>query len=405
MSYCASIIHRYVRFSLKALWQARWLMVLGLLFSRALASSPVGPWAPPSDGLHHSPLFPASVVSRSTSPQAETPVGRAAATSSPGLEAMRAAIGPVHTPRLPALAAALGLSSSQTGRQAFDDSTLGMETLSGLEGGEPAAVVKWRASHDAQPEGEPDLYLLSWDGKAWQASYLVTAAHALTLQVLPVTGGTVPLFAVIFFRGIAAVPYPVIFRFREHQASRVWDGRSDTSLYAGYNYGSIQFEKAGSGDVPVMIATGQADPGLLVFPTSPEQGGRGFQAATVYAWQNDAYVPLRTEYTRNRDYILYRFIADLHLHNFKAAYALIDPQRFLKTDKPTLQLFSERVQDLWPEFLDDRIFEVPAEPEKGSGSHPFILRLRDDKMNVYHPTFTGGPDERLAGLERTESAQ
>jgi len=324
-----------------------------------------------------------------------------------GLEAIEAAVERLRTPSLQTLAGSLGLSSAQIGQRAFEDSTLGMETLSGL-GGLSEVAVKWRPvdpGRDAQLEGEPYLYLLSWDGKGWQASYLTPASDALTLQVLPATGSAAPLFAVVVFRGITAVPYPVIFRFRDHHASLVWDGRSDSSLYAGYAYGSIQFEKAGDGNVPVMIMTGRADPGLLVFPASPEQAGRGFQAATVYAWQNDAYVPLRTEYTHNRDYILYRFIAALHLHDFKAAYALIDPGQFLKTKKPSLELFRERIQDVWPEFTDDRIFEVPAGLEKGSESHLFILKLGDGKMNVYHPTFTAGPDYRLIGLERTVSAE
>ena len=384
-------------------------MVFLLVFSSAFASSPGSPRVFPS--LRQGPpmLFPASLLFMGTAPQAGRAEEKSTATSRPNLEAIQAAIGPVHTPSLQALAAALGLSPAQMGPRAFEGPILGMEALSGLDGGGVSEVaVKWRPSdavEDAQPERGPDLYLLSWDGKAWQSSYLTTAADALTLQVLPETGSTMPLFAVVIFRGIAAAPYPVIFRFRNHQASRVWDGRSDFSLYAAYDEGSIQFEKAGSGNVPVMLVTGRADPGLLVFPASPEQTGRGFQAATVYAWQNDAYVPLRTEYTHNRDYTLYRFIAALHLHDFKAAYALIDPKRFLKTDKPSLNLFRERVQDEWPEFTDDRIFEVPAGPEKGPESHLFILRLRDGKVNVYHPTFTGGPADRLAGLERTESAE
>ncbi len=323
----------------------------------------------------------------------------------PGLEAIQTAVERVSTPSLQLLAGALGLSPAQIGQRAFEDSTLGMEALSGL-GGLSEVAVKWSPpGRDAQPERGPHLYLLSWDGKSWQASYLTSAAGALTLQVLPATGNAAPLLAVVMFRGITAVPYPVIFRIRDHHAYRVWDGRSDSSLYAGYAYGSIQFEKAGSGNVPVMIVTGRADPGLLVFPNASEQAGRGFQAATVYAWQNDAYVPLRTEYTHNRDYVLYRFIAALHLHDFAAAYALIEPKQFLKTGKPSLRLFRERIQNAWPEFVDDRIFEVPAGPEKGSESHLFILKLGNGKMNVYHPSFTAGPEYQLTGLARTVSTE
>ena len=204
---------------------------------------------------------------------------------------------------------------------------------------------------------------------------------------------------------MTAVPYPVIFRCQNHQATLVWDGRSDQTSYSGYNYGSIQFERAGAANVPVMIAIGRADPGLLVFPSSPTESNRGFQAATAYVWKNNAYVPLRTEYTHNRDYVLYSFISALHLHDFKAAYSLIDPALFLKTKKPSLDLFRERIQNTWPEFIDDRIFQVPAHSDAGSGGHTFILRLRDGEINEYHPTFTAGPEFRLTGLERTESQE
>ena len=125
--------------------------------------------------------------------------------------------------------------------------------------------------------------------------------------------------------------------------------------------------------------------------------------ATAYVWKNNAYIPLRTEYTHNRDFVLYSFIAALHLHDFKKAYSLIDPAQFLKTKKPSLKLFRERIQNAWPEFMDDRIFEVPARQELEPEGNLFILKLGGGKMNVYHPTFTAGPDYRLTGLARTIS--
>ncbi len=349
----------------------------------------------------------ASQAAMAAASQAGTAPEKEAAPAVTGLAPIQAAVGNIHSPNLQVLAGALGLGSAQIGQQEFEDSDIGMEGLSGLgDGGIPAVVVKWRPAgqgQSPQAESAPKLYLLSWNGEGWQASYLMPAAEALTLQALPVAGDTEHLFAVIIYRGTTAVPYPVIFRLQDHQASLVWDGRADSSSYTGYDYGSIDFRKAGEGNVPVMVVAGQADPGLLMFPASQEQTGRGFQVAAAYVWKNDAYIPLRTEYTQNRDYVLYSFIAALHLHDYKKAYSFIDPGQFLKTKKPSLELFRERVQNAWPEFIDDRIFEVPARPEMEPEHHTFILRLGDAKMNVYHPTFTPGPDYRLAGLTRTES--
>ena len=329
------------------------------------------------------------------------------AESGPGLDAIQTAVGGIRSQDLQTLGRTLGFDPSQIGHQAFDGSSIGMEAINGLgSAGAPVVVVKWMPvgpGQNATAGVSPVLYLLSWDGKGWQASYLTVAGGALTLQVLPESVDAAQLFAVVVYRGMTAVPYPVIFRFQNHHATLVWDGRSDQTSYSGYNYGSIQFEKAGAGNVPVMIATGRADPGLLMFPSSSNESGRGFQAATAYVWKNDSYVPLRTEYSHNRDYVLYSFISALHLHDFKAAYSLIEPAQFLKTKKPSLDLFRERIQNAWPEFIDDRIFEVPARANVGPDGHIFILRLRDGEINVYHPTFTAGPDYRLTGLERTES--
>jgi hypothetical protein len=350
--------------------------------------------------------FPAFILTMTAAQQAGTAVAGATA-SMTGTTAIQAALARVHSPGLQALAGALGMTSSQIGQRAFEDSDVGMEALNSLgEGRASAVAVKWRPLDQGQNMealGEPKLYLLSWNGEGWQASYLMPAADTLTLQALPVAGGAEPLFAVIIYRGATAVPYPVIFRLQDHQASLVWDGRSDSTSYTGYDYGSVQFERAGDASVPVMIAAGQADPGLLIFPASQEQTGRGFQVATAYIWKNNAYIPLRTEYTHNRDYILYSFIAALHLHDFKAAYSLIDPGQFLKSKKPTLEIFRETIQNAWPEFIDDRIFEVPERPEIDPEGHTFILRLGGGKANVYHPTFTPRPDYKLTGLSRTES--
>lgn len=380
--------------------RGKWIAFL-LLAARATLASPAG-----GQARGTAELSPATTPVVATAPQTLIAQEAGPVTAPAGLEAMQKAIAGVRAPELQALARALGLSSAQVGQQAFEDSTRGLETIPGLErGGISAVAVKWQPADQGGPaKSEPDLYLLSWAGEGWQASLLMEATAVLTLEVLPgQDGGTAPLFAVVLYRGVTAVPYPVIFRLKDHHASLVWDGRSDSASYTGYDFGSIEFEKAGGGNVPVMIAAGQADPGLLIFAASPEQTARGFQAATAYVWKNDAYVPFRTEYTHNRDYVLYRFIAALHLHDYKTAYSFIDPPQFLQTEQPTLELFRQRIQNMWPEFIDDRIFEVPARPETDPESHAFILRLGEGRINAYHPTFTPGPDYRLTSLERVET--
>lgn len=381
------------------IWRGEWIACLLLATQAAIVFAAANRRPAAADSL------PASAAAMASAPQAEVAQEKGPATSTAGLEAIQRDIAGVRSPDLQALARALGLSSAQVGQQAFEDSTSGLEAISGLgHGGISTVAVKWHPRGEGRSsEGEPQLYLLSWAGEGWQASFLMEATDALMLEVLPGQGeGTEPLFAVVLYRGVTAVPYPVIFRLQDHHASLVWDGRSDSAAYSGYDFGSIQFEKAGGGNVPVMLAAGQADPGLLMFPASHEQTGRGFQAATAYVWKNEAYVPFRTEYTHNRDYVLYRFISALHLHDFKAAYSLIDPAEFLKTKQPSLDLFRQRIQNVWPEFIDDKIFEVPARPEMGTESNIFILRLSEGRINAYCPIFTAGPDYRLTGLERSE---
>ena len=379
------------------IWRGKWIAVLLLATHAALVLAAPGPGT--------ADLLPGAAPAIASAPQAEVAHDNGPATGTPGVEAIQRAIAGVRSPDLQALAKALGLTSAQIGQKAFEDSTSGLEAISGLGNGSISAVVaKWQpAAQGMSSEAQPELYLLSWTGEGWQASYLMGATDALTLEVLPgQSGGTAPLFAVVLYRGVTAVPYPVIFQLKDHHALLVWDARSDSASYTGYDFGSIEFQKAGSGNVPVMVTAGQADPGLLVFPASQEQTGRGFQAATAYVWKSDAYVPFRTEYTHNRDYVLYRFISALHLHDFKAAYSLIDPAEFLKTKQPTLDLFRQRIQNVWPEFIDDKIFEVPARPEMNPDSNTFILRLGEGRINAYHPTFTAGPGYRLTGLERSE---
>jgi hypothetical protein len=201
------------------------------------------------------------------------------------------------------------------------------------------------------------------------------------------------LIAVTVFAGVTRVPYPAVFRFQDHSAALVWDGRSDESRYEGYDEGRVQFRVAGG--VLQMVADGRADPGLLVFPKS---GARGFDAQSLYNWTGNAFDPVKTEYTANRDFTLYRFIAALHLRDFRTAYGLIDPAKFLKTDKPTLEAFRKMIQDQFPEFLDDQIFKAP---ESGAAESTFQLKMAD-KVYVYTPSFSGSAPFLLTGLGRQE---
>lgn len=329
-------------------------------------------------------------------------------TSKAGRSAIQAALEHVSTPNLQVLASALGITAPEIGSEAFGTVEVGMEVIGNLDGDKvPEVAVNWKPPEhggNGSSPSEPSLYLLSWNGKAWQASHLTNVENAFELEVLPGAQGPARFIAVVVFQGITAAPYPIIFQFRDHAARKLWDGRSDSSLYTGYDYGAVQFKKSAGEGVPEMIASGRADPGLLVFPKRSEINGRGFQETTLYAWKDNAYVPVRTEFTPNKDYTLYRFIAALHLHNFPAAYSLINPQQFLKTDKPSLKVFHERIEKDWPEFLDDKIFHVPVTSGE-LGNHAFTLTLQSGKTYVYLPSFTASPAYLLTGLERKESSE
>jgi hypothetical protein len=319
---------------------------------------------------------------------------------------IEAALRNVNTPSLAAVGKALGITALQAGPQVLGASGARLEVVGDLDGDGVAEVaVEWSSAEPGGNESaapEPGLYLLSWDGKGWRASRLMRVSSPFELEVLPGSEGRPRLLAVVVSEGVTAVPYPVIFQFSGHVARLLWDARSDSSFYTGFDYGAVRFKQADGGGVPELIASGRADPGLLVFPKGPESNGRGFEETRIYAWKSHAYVPVQTAYTANEDYTLYRFIADLHLHEFRAAYGLIDPQRFLKTAKPTLKLFEARIEKDWPEFLDDRIFQVPSGAAWSRG-HAFILKLENGAATVYLPTFTADPQHLLAGLDRKQA--
>jgi hypothetical protein len=275
-----------------------------------------------------------------------------------------------------------------------------LQDLGDLDGDSiPEYALDWTTEDTAAPTGAEDvmpawaLFLLNWDGARWHALPMMGGFEPFSLEVLPAMTPRERRIAVTVSAGAARIPYPVVFLFHAHAVAQEWDSRSDESRYEGYHQGKVQFGKTNG--ALQMISTGRADPGFLVFPKA---GTRGFQARTVYDWQGNAFIPVKTEYTPNRDYTLYRFIIALHVHDFKTAYSLIEPARFLKKKKPTLAVFRKMVEDNFPEFLDDRIFRAQ---DSGTGGETFVLKMRD-KVYVYTPSFAAGSRFLLTGLVRQE---
>jgi hypothetical protein len=316
------------------------------------------------------------------------------------LAGVQSLLNTVHSPDPKALAQALDVPPAPEGG---GDSRLSPRLLQEVGDLDADGTPEYAFSITAKPEtgfgGEGSegskhpwsLFLLSWDGKSWRASRLLGGFEPYSLQVLP--GGDSRRSKIAVIIESAKVPYPVIFDFQDHAASLVWDSRSEESRYQGYRDGQVEFRDSSHG--PQMIETGRADPGFLIFP--PE-GGRGFDARSIYAWDGKAFVPLTTEYEVNPDFLLYRFISALHLHDFRSAYALIDPRKFLKTDQPTLEVFRQHIQDELPEFLDDQIFEAQ---DSDADTRDIELK-KAEKVFVYHPTFSSDSELRLTSLERRE---
>ncbi len=175
------------------IWRGKWIAVL-LLATQAAVAFPAAGYS------HDAELLPVSAPAMASVPQAEAAREKGPVTSAAGLEVIQRAIAGVRSPDLQALARALGLSSAQVGQQAFEDSTSGLEAISGLgHGGISVVAVKWQPAGEGQSsEVEPQLYLLSWGGEGWQATFLMEAIGALMLQDLPGQGGdTEPPVAVV----------------------------------------------------------------------------------------------------------------------------------------------------------------------------------------------------------------
>jgi hypothetical protein len=257
-----------------------------------------------------------------------------------------------------------------------------------------------RAGAEAEDQGQSSLnpargyYLLSWDGGRWKVSTLSPSARKLQFNVVRL-GKTGRGIALVNFVGEEAFPYPAIFQVREHEAAPLWDSQLGDNRYNALRHGHIAFQDDPKLDQTVMVLTGQADPGLLQF----EPGGhRGFAAHCVYRWDGQAYVPAgRTEYESGPDNSLYRFIAALHMRDYRAAYALVDPGKFLKTDEPSLEKFRQTIEQTWPEFLDNQVFQAR---EASAGSPDALAFELPEKHLVYRPRLSHDGKFLLTGLER-----
>ncbi len=273
--------------------------------------------------------------------------------------------------------------------------------LGDLDGdGAPEAVFRWSRVERFKVNNAETLgplpgwvmFLLSWDGSRWRGTELMTGDGLSGVETL---AGIWPAEGIVVVEGLSNVPFPVVFRYHDHSASVAWDSRDAKSLYQGYARGTVQFEER-DGAPPAMIVSGRADPGVIRFSPGSE---RGFEAASVYFWEEGAYVPKKTEFEENEDYTLYRFIAALHLHDSKAAFSLIDPAAFLKERNKTPEEFRKMVEETWPEFLGNSIFAALGDGDGGKNRFAFGLD-RGAVRYVYFPTFTREGKPLLTSLER-----
>jgi hypothetical protein len=319
------------------------------------------------------------------------------------LAGIQAILGNVPSPDLGVLAQAFDTTVKKQDEASSESSPVELIELGDLDGdGVPEVALKVlvteTSQEDTQEQASPPslrgLYLLSWDGTRWKASRLAAPAENIQFKVVRLGKSTGRCIAVVDFVGEEAVPYPAIFQLREHEAASLWDSQGGDNRYNALDHGQIEFQDNEKLDQTDMIVTGRADPGLLQF----EPGGhRGFSARCVYHWDGQAYVPAPTEYLPGPDNTLYRFIAALHLRDFRSAYALVDPGKFLKTDAPSLEKFRQMIEENWREFLDDQIFQAR---EASAGSPNALAFELPEKHYVYLPTLSHDGRFLLIGLER-----
>jgi len=317
---------------------------------------------------------------------------------------VKSALSKVKTPHPEAVGQALMAELQEEDAETAVTSASTIEKLGDLDDdGNPELVFKWsRAERFPLEHSDAEsllpawtLFLLSWDGSGWRASKLMEGNGLYDLRVLPKLGAAP---AVVVIEGLSLVPFPAIFRFERHAATLAWDSREEESRYQGFAGGEVEFQHVAGVESPVMVVSGKADPGFLTFPRASR---RGFLAMTVYTWDGKSYIPRRTEYSENEDYVLYRFLSALHLHDYRAAYALIDPPRFLKTSEPSVELFEKYVAQSWPELLKNNIFEARECAEDARDAYSFELS-RGGTVLVYRPAFSSDSKHLLTGLERKE---
>ena len=324
------------------------------------------------------------------------------------LPQITAAIQGVTTPDVAALAKALRIGE-KPGSKATGSSLNTLSPVGDVDGdGVPEILLKWAipdvvvgAEVSPAPDSPPlwGLYLLCWDGAHWKPFRLLTQVEDFTTTLVnlgpPVGRG----LAVVVEEGDSPIAYPVVFQVKDHAATLLWDGEADDSRYEPLLQAQVGFQD--HADAPAdMVVTGRADPGLL--QVNP-RGERGFKARAIYHWDGKGFVPAKTEYFADPDYTLYRFIAALHLHDYRSAYALVDPPKFLKADSPTLDAFRQFIQDNWPEFLRDEVFQAPELPAGSPDEHLFVLS-KPDQCFVYHPVFSSDGKFLLTGLTRAREA-
>jgi len=313
------------------------------------------------------------------------------------------AVSAVDGPDQQALAQALHVERETDSPEGEDSAGPSLEPVGDLDGdGNLEYVYRWTGplqegatQAGVSGEGAWNLFLLAWDGQRWRVSELLAGEGLYDLHVLPRLDES-PGLAVV--EGLGQAPFPIVFKFQDHTATLAWDSRDGESRYQGFAAGEVEFRDAGPDTPPEMLVTGKADPGLVHFPRG---SNRGFGIATLYTWDDKAFVPKKTTYSPCEDYTFYRFVAALHLKDFRAAYALIDPPKFLKSKDASLETFRKYVESTLPEFLGDNIFEAPDTSQEAQKRFDFELNL-DDQHYKYHPSFSNDGKFLLTGLERRE---
>ena len=357
-----------------------------------------------SASAQHVPSGPAR-----TGEQSRTMPGSSSDAANNDLAILQEAVKTLHRKDSRALEEVLGVNLVPSKAEFADSTSTALVELGDLDGdGIPELALK-----RMRPEGGDgtdqttdvvltswELFLLSWDGTGWQASLIQQGSVPVEIAVITSLFPGARQIALVVYVGTGEIPYPSIFRLKDHAASLVWDGRADDSDYQGYAHGKVEFRASNDLRAPQMLVTGRADPGVLHFPAG---GQRGFDAQASYIWDGKGFAENKTEYSANEDRTLYQFIAALHLHDFRSAYALIGPAKFLQTDAPSLDMFRKKIEGAWPEFLEDQIFEVPG--EEAETANPFQFeRDEESRHYIYLPSFGTAPRKLLTGLERREES-